>query len=167
MSNLLKFEFVALNISGNNYLSWILDVEQNNKLLLKNHQSCLSRSTAFPEANDMSFNDRRRGHYRRQRRSRKNFRNRNIYNNPLEKSSHHQKWNHKNNQEKRKNKKKRLSENTKNICYRCGAKIHLVDVYQMSLKNGQEKETNFAKHYKLSDAAQLYFLDFFKTLGDN
>ena len=27
MSNLAKLEFVALNISGNNYLSWILDAE--------------------------------------------------------------------------------------------------------------------------------------------
>ena len=27
MSNLTKLEFVALDISGNNYLSWILDVE--------------------------------------------------------------------------------------------------------------------------------------------
>ena len=27
MSNLAKLEFVALNISGKNYLSWVLDVE--------------------------------------------------------------------------------------------------------------------------------------------
>ena len=27
MSNLTKLEFVELDISGNNYLSWILDVE--------------------------------------------------------------------------------------------------------------------------------------------
>ena len=27
MSNLIKLEFVALDISGNNYLSWILDAE--------------------------------------------------------------------------------------------------------------------------------------------
>jgi hypothetical protein len=27
MSNLTKLEFVALDISGNDYLSWILDVE--------------------------------------------------------------------------------------------------------------------------------------------
>jgi len=27
MSNLSKFEFVALDISGKNYLSWVLDVE--------------------------------------------------------------------------------------------------------------------------------------------
>ena len=27
MSNLTKLEFVALDISGKNYLSWILDVE--------------------------------------------------------------------------------------------------------------------------------------------
>ena len=27
MSNLTKLEFVALDISGNNYLSWILDAE--------------------------------------------------------------------------------------------------------------------------------------------
>jgi hypothetical protein len=27
MSNLTKLEFVALDISGKNYLSWILDIE--------------------------------------------------------------------------------------------------------------------------------------------
>jgi hypothetical protein len=27
MSNLTKLEFVALDVFGNNYLSWILDVE--------------------------------------------------------------------------------------------------------------------------------------------
>ncbi len=27
MSNLTKLEFVALDVSGNNYLSWILDAE--------------------------------------------------------------------------------------------------------------------------------------------
>ena len=27
MSNLAKLDFVALNISGKNYLSWVLDVE--------------------------------------------------------------------------------------------------------------------------------------------
>ena len=89
MLNLLKFEFIALNIFGNNYLLWILDAKQNNKLLMKNYQPYPTRSTAFPEANDMSFNDRRRGHYRRQRRRRKNFHNRDIYNNLLKKSSHY------------------------------------------------------------------------------
>ena len=174
MLNLLKFEFIALNIFGNNYLSWILDAEQNNKLLMKNYQPYPTRSTAFPEANAMSFNGRRSGHYRRQRRGRKNFHNRSIYNNLLKRSSHHQKWNHKDNQRKRKNKKKKLSENTENICYKCGEKLHSVDIYQAPLKNetnftnySNNLEANFAKHYNLSDAAHLYFTDFFKTLRDN
>lgn len=29
MSNLTKLEFIALDISGNNYLSWILNLEIN------------------------------------------------------------------------------------------------------------------------------------------
>ena len=29
MSNLAKFEFIALNITSKNYMSWILDVEMH------------------------------------------------------------------------------------------------------------------------------------------
>ena len=36
--------------------------EQNNELLLKNHQSCLFGSTPFPKANGTSF-DKHRGNY--------------------------------------------------------------------------------------------------------
>jgi hypothetical protein len=33
MSNLTKLEFVALDVFGNNYLSWILDVEIHLELM--------------------------------------------------------------------------------------------------------------------------------------
>ena len=49
MSNLIKLEFVALDISGKNYLSWILDAEihltsmnlgETIKREMKVHQDC-------------------------------------------------------------------------------------------------------------------------------
>jgi gag-polypeptide of LTR copia-type/Zinc knuckle len=169
-------------------ISCLLVAEQNNELLMKNHQSRPTGSTAFPEVNAMTFNGRKRGPYRGRGRGRRNFHNYGIYNNSLKKSFHHQKWNRKDNQEKWKNKKERLPENTENTCYRCGAKghwsrtcrmpRHLVDLYQASLKKGKEKETNFAdypdnleanftENFNISDITNFDASDFFETLGEN
>ena len=41
---------------------YLLVAEQNNEILLKNHQSCPTGSTPFPEANGTSF-DKHRGNY--------------------------------------------------------------------------------------------------------
>ena len=50
MSNLIKLEFVALDISGNNYLSWILDVEI--------HLDVINLGTTIKEGNQASLQDR-------------------------------------------------------------------------------------------------------------
>ena len=50
MSNLAKLEFVALNISGKNYLSWILNVEI--------HLDAMKLGNTIKEGNDTSLQDR-------------------------------------------------------------------------------------------------------------
>ena len=47
MSNLAKLEFVALNISGKNYLSWVLDVEI--------HLDAMNLGNTIKKANDASL----------------------------------------------------------------------------------------------------------------
>ena len=49
MSNLAKLEFVALNISGKNYLSWVLDVEI--------HLESMNLGNTIKEGNDASLQD--------------------------------------------------------------------------------------------------------------
>ena len=50
MSNLTKLEFVALDISGNNYLSWILDAEI--------HLDASNLRETIKETNSASLQDR-------------------------------------------------------------------------------------------------------------
>ena len=50
MSNLTKFEFVALDISGKNYLSWILDAEI--------HLTFLNLGETIKKGNEESQQDR-------------------------------------------------------------------------------------------------------------
>nr|GEV46246.1 hypothetical protein [Tanacetum cinerariifolium] len=94
MSNLAKLEFLALDITSKNYLSWVLDgeiylnangigdtikegnktsvqdkakamiflrPEQNNELLMKNHETCATGTALFPEANVATFNNQNEG----------------------------------------------------------------------------------------------------------
>ena len=49
MSNLTKLKFVALNISGKNYLSWILDVEI--------HLDVMNLEVTIKEGNQTSLQD--------------------------------------------------------------------------------------------------------------
>ena len=50
MSNLTKLEFVTLNLLGNNYLSWILDVEI--------HLDEMNLGAMIKEGNQASLQDR-------------------------------------------------------------------------------------------------------------
>ena len=52
MSNLAKLEFVALDISGKNYLSWVLDAEI--------HLDAINLGNTIKEGNDASLQDRAR-----------------------------------------------------------------------------------------------------------
>ena len=47
MSNITKLEFVALDISGKNYLSWIIDVEI--------HLDAINLETTIKEGNQVSL----------------------------------------------------------------------------------------------------------------
>ena len=49
MSNITKLEFVALDISGNNYLSWILDTER--------HLDAINLGATIKEGNQTSLQD--------------------------------------------------------------------------------------------------------------
>ncbi|XP_021771818.1 uncharacterized protein LOC110735955 [Chenopodium quinoa] len=124
-------------------ISCLLVAEQNNELLMKNHESRPTGSTPFPKANATSHSGkekkardhassrgrgRGRGHGRGHDRGRGgHFRN----------SYSHQKWDNKDGNKNEKDK-------YENICYRCGGKghwsrvcrtpKHLVDLYQQSIK---------------------------------
>ena len=50
MSNLTKLEFVALNISGKNYMSWIIDIEI--------HLDTMNLRNTIKEGNQASLQDR-------------------------------------------------------------------------------------------------------------
>ena len=50
MSNLAKLEFVVLDISANNYLSWVLDAEI--------HLDAMNLENTIKEGNDASLQDR-------------------------------------------------------------------------------------------------------------
>ena len=50
MSNLTKLEFVALDISGKNYISWILDAEI--------HLDAMNLGATIKEGNQASLQDR-------------------------------------------------------------------------------------------------------------
>ena len=50
MSNITKLEFVVLDISGNNYLSWIFDV--------KIHLNAMNLRAMIKEGNQASLQDR-------------------------------------------------------------------------------------------------------------
>lgn len=150
-------------------ISYLLVAEQNNELLMKNHESRPVGTTPFPEANVAAYDDqsgsRGRSYYRGRGRSYHRGRghgrgsgrgyNRGSYHGVKFKntSSHHK---------GQENGKKPIYEGdkkthvtTSNACHRCGSNNHwsracrtpkhLVTLYQQSIKNkGKGIETNFA-----------------------
>ncbi|KAL6284411.1 hypothetical protein ACE6H2_015340 [Prunus campanulata] len=147
-------------------ISCLLIAEQNNELLMKNHQSHPTGSRPFPEANaneNMQTlwpeanasrygcgrgRGRDRGHSRGRGRGHNydNYRNQVSYSNKKN-ASHHQQWNN-NGKGKGKvmyNSQKKDDE----VCYRCGMKghwsrtcrtpKHLVNLYQESIKGRERK----------------------------
>ncbi|KAI3705105.1 hypothetical protein L1987_75337 [Smallanthus sonchifolius] len=145
-------------------ISCLLVAEQNNELLMKNHETRPVGTTPFPEVNVASYNDqsgRGRGRSRERGRGRGRDRGRgrgynrgNYHGVQFKNTKFHQKGQEnakKFNNESGKNK----SINTSNACHRCGSNNHwartcrtpkhLVELYQQSLKNkGKAIETNFA-----------------------
>ncbi|XP_039687091.1 uncharacterized protein [Medicago truncatula] len=131
-------------------ISCLLVAEQNNELLMKNHEARPAGVAPFPEANASQHN-----HFGKAR-GRGRGHGRGHAHNPNGKFKtpfFHQKW--KNNEKIEKEKGGQNSKTNENICYRCGGKghwsrtcrtpKHLVDLYQQSLKNkGKKVETHYA-----------------------
>ena len=145
-------------------IACLLVAEQNNELLLKNHQSCPIGSISLPEVNATIQTNRHgcgrgRGYFYGQCRGRS--RDRYISWNQCDYNQPHNKKNNSDNQKLNHSEilpgqaigpyRKRVYETE---CYRCGMKCHwshtcrttkhLVDLYQASIKGkGNQIETNF------------------------
>ncbi|CAN6696923.1 unnamed protein product [Malus baccata var. baccata] len=160
---LLQQQYRERDFTRNNQLISVFFVaEQNNELLMKNHQSRLTGSALFPEVNVVSLernttssdgNNYKRGRGHKQGRKGKNhsvqFHNQ-VPTGPSFKNANHQKGKaHMN-----------TSINSEGVCHRCGGNghwahtcrtpIHLVDLYQASLKENSV-ETNFLDQVKQMD----------------
>ncbi|XP_076941550.1 uncharacterized protein LOC143611152 [Bidens hawaiensis] len=135
-------------------ISYLLVAEQNNGLLMKNHETRPVGTTPFPEANVAAYNDqsgsRGRGYYRGRGRGY----NRGSYHDVQFKNtrSHHK--GQENGKKPKYESDKKTNVTASNACHRCGSNNHwartcrtpkhLVTLYQQSIKNkGKGIETNF------------------------
>ncbi|XP_045797770.1 uncharacterized protein LOC123891953 [Trifolium pratense] len=135
-------------------ISCLLLAEQNNQLLMKNHEARPTGAAPFPEVNVASHQyDRGRGRGRGNDRGRGRGRNHNhigIFKNSYsrQKRQNHEKGNG-----------GQSSKNNENICHRCGSKNHwahtcrtpkhLINLYQQSLK-----EKRIETHFAIDDAVE-------------
>jgi len=133
-------------------ISCLLVAEQNNELLMKNHEARPTGSAPFPEVNaakyDKSNNFRGRGHGRGLGRGRGHGRERGQNYRDGHKNA--------NKQENNKGSQDGSSKNKENKCYRCGMKghwsrvcrtpEHFVKLYQASIKKGKNVEANMTLH---------------------
>jgi hypothetical protein len=134
-------------------ISCLLIAEQNNELLMKNHQSRPTGSSPFPEANVTSFiENRSQRHCRGPRRGRGHGRN-----NVWRREGHNCKLNYNNVGRYEKKKNSSSFKKSESSCYRCDMTNHsshicrtpkyLVELYQTSIKKkGKEVETNFIEN---------------------
>ena len=138
-------------------ISCLLVAEQNNELLMKNHQSRPNGFEAFPEVNAISSQNHGRGRGRGRGRSR--GRNSRQYNNSSSYQKrkapfHHQKSNNNELRQENGESTKKKPKAPQDTYYRCGMEghwsrtcrtaKHLVDLYQASLKEKRKKiEMNF------------------------
>lgn len=136
----------------------LLIAEQNNELLLKNHQSRPTGSNPLPEANAtyMKGRDRGRGNYHRN--TNNNGRQRGYNNNNWRRDGESSRsYDNKRKAEKGKNSHDEPTKKLLKTCYKCGMRNHLskacrtpkhfVDLYQASLKQKTKGvETNFIEN---------------------
>jgi hypothetical protein len=152
-------------------ISCLLIAEQNNEILMKNHQSRLTDSSPFPEANATSFKGNHgqgRGRGRGPRRGRGRGRN-----NVWRRKCHNSKSNDNNMGRYGKENNSSSSKKSESSCYRCcminqcRTPKHLVELYQASIKKkGKEVKINFIENRSsgiLMDT-HLYVSDFFENV---
>ncbi|KAI3448559.1 hypothetical protein Pfo_005224 [Paulownia fortunei] len=137
-------------------ISCLLVAGQNNKLLMKNHQSRPTGSKSFSKVNAAIIN---------------NFgRSRTV--------PHHQKWENNGPKQEENGLQNKTLKTNKSNCHRCGMKRHwrrtcrtskhLTDLYQASLKEkGKGEETNLIEHYTPMNFTQLDVTDFFENSNGN
>ncbi|XP_073143907.1 uncharacterized protein [Henckelia pumila] len=158
-------------------ISCLLVAEQNNELLLKNHQLRPTGSTPFPEANEISFpevnaNSTQNPHIRRGH-GRDHGQNKNYQQHDGKRQkTNHQQWKPNNEEEKRRNMKE-----YEDKCFKCGTEghwsctcrtpKHLVDLYQNSIKGKGKIEKNFADDDGPIDITHLDVSDFFAQPDGN
>ncbi|KAK4259471.1 hypothetical protein QN277_005798 [Acacia crassicarpa] len=148
-------------------ISCLLVAEQNNELLLLNHESRPSGSAPFPEANAVTNeNFRGRGRGRKRGYNRGSGRGRG-------RGSNHGGFNsYAKGGRVEKNPRRETSGNNKhseNACYHCGGKghwsrtcrtpRHLVDLYQESLKNGGKRPRSEANHVDMAENSEQKDID--------
>ncbi|XP_031096930.1 uncharacterized protein LOC116001183 [Ipomoea triloba] len=144
-------------------ISCLLVAEQNNELLLKNHEARPTGSIPFPEVNSVSYNNNNaKGRGRSRDRSRRQGHGKYRGYNPGSGQNHRSGYNSKNKNYHRKgessgakhdkDKRENYSKRTESVCYRCGmtghwervchTSKHFVDLYQASLKGKANIESN-------------------------
>lgn len=161
-------------------ISCLLVAEQNNELLMKNHEARPTGTAPFPEVNVATHDHygQTRGRGRGRGRGHGQGRGRGLgvnhnHSGDYKNTFSHQKWKNVGKNEKG----GQNSKNNESICYRCGGKghwsrtcrtpRHLVDLYQQSLKNKDKRaETHFACEngdldYGNMDVTHLDVADFF------
>ncbi|XP_076955265.1 uncharacterized protein LOC143630042 [Bidens hawaiensis] len=133
-------------------ISCLLVAEQNNELIMKNHETRPAGTAPFPEANVATYNG-QSGSRGRGRGCGRGYNRGNHHGVQFRNPKTHQKW-HDNEKKSNNEKGKKKSETTSNACHRCGSNNHwalacrtpkhLVELYQQSIKGkGKEIETNF------------------------
>ncbi|KAM6560399.1 uncharacterized protein LOC133032314 [Cannabis sativa] len=189
----LKSEYLTQQYRERNFkkyselLSCLLVAEQNNELLMKNHESCPTGSAPFPEVNatiaDNPNHSRSRDHNRSNRRGRDHNQSRgrgrgrsNVWHRNGENKNSYTPMKSTTTENKGKGPQNNTRRNSENLCSRCGIKghwaracrtaKHLVDLYQSSVKGNEKIEENFAYQddgflKEPLDIAHLDVADFF------
>ncbi|XP_020207825.1 uncharacterized protein LOC109792800 [Cajanus cajan] len=160
-------------------VSCLLVAEQNNELLLKNHEAQPTGSAPFPEVNVATYDKQTSGcgygHGRGNNRGRDRGSKGSCGHSYMVKNSFsHQKW--KNNEKNKKEMDGHGNKPEENKCYCCGGKghwsctcrtpKHLVELYQESLNMKKKIEIHFAyedgdSDYDRMDVTHFDVTDFF------
>jgi hypothetical protein len=161
-------------------IACLLVAEQNNELLLKNHQARPVGSTPFPEVNVTGYDGssrpmRVRGPRRGRGRGRgRGYGRNNFQPNGRNNKVYHQKWNKYERHEKGKGPQNQAPRGAESTCYRCGGTGHWSrncreKQYFVESVKGKKKtvETNFIDRTDPVDPIKLTVSDFFEDDDGN